>query len=76
MRTTVNLDPDVAAAVEDVREAEDLGMSEAINALIRRALVGRPQRRPFVPKTYDLGLRIDIDNVAEALELLGGPDGR
>lgn len=74
MRTTVNLDPDVAAAVEGIREAEDLGMSEAINALIRRALVSRPQRTPFVQRTYDLGLRIDIDNIAEALELLDGPE--
>jgi hypothetical protein len=76
MRTTVNLDPDVAAAVEGVREAEELGMSEAINALIRRALVSRPLRPPFVPKTYNLGLRIDVDNVAEALELLDGPEVR
>jgi hypothetical protein len=76
MRATVDLEPDVVAAVEHLRRDEQLGLSEAVNALIRRALVARPPAAPFVQQTYPLGLRIDIDNVAEALEQLEGPSAR
>lgn len=30
----------------------------------------------FVAESYDLGLRIDVSNVADALDLLEGPDAR
>jgi hypothetical protein len=32
--------------------------------------------RPFRQRTADLGLRIDVTNVAEALEILEGPEHR
>ncbi len=76
MRTTIDLEPDVAAAIELVREDERLGLSEAVSVLIWRALVSRLPRKPFVQQTYDMGLKIDIDNVADALELLDGPSSR
>jgi hypothetical protein len=74
MRTTVTLDDDVAAAIESVRHKDGLGLSEAVNVLIRSGLGGRPKREPWVPLTADLGLRIDVVNVAEALEQLDGPN--
>jgi hypothetical protein len=76
MRTTVEFDDDTAAAVEQLRRAGGLGVSEAVNELIRRGLLPRPEPTPYRQRTASLGLRIDVSNVAEALEVLGGPEGR
>jgi Ribbon-helix-helix protein, copG family len=76
MRTTVDLDADTAAAVEHLRREEKLGLSEAVNQLIRRGLRPRAPRPPYVPRTHALGLRIDVSNVADALEALEGSEGR
>jgi hypothetical protein len=76
MRTTVEFDADTAKAVERIRADEGLGVSEAVNALIRRGLLAQPERAPFVPRTHALGLRIDVSNVADALDLLEGSDAR
>ena len=73
MRTTVQLDDDVAAAVAQLRRQQDLGLSEAVNSLVRRGLGRRPPRQPFVQRTAELGRMIDVSNVAEALEQLDGP---
>jgi hypothetical protein len=70
MRTTVTLDDDVAAAVRQLREERNIGPSEAINELARAGLRRQQQRRVFRQDSFDLGLRIDVSNVAEAVELL------
>jgi DNA-binding transcriptional LysR family regulator len=38
MRTTLSLDDDVAAAVQRLREERNLGLSEAVNELVRAGL--------------------------------------
>jgi hypothetical protein len=78
MRTTVTLDADVAAAVERMRREKSIGVSEAINALIRAGLVAKPRpgRTRYTHRSQDLGIRIDVTNVAEALELLEGLGSR
>jgi hypothetical protein len=76
MRTTVELEDDVSRAVEQLRRERAIGVSEAVNELIRRALVSTPPAPVFRQRTADLGLRIDVSNVAEALELLDGSDAR
>ena len=76
MRTTIKLDDDVSAAIEQLRRKSDLGVSETVNQLIRRGLNAQRERRPFVQPTKPLGVRIDVSNVAEALELLEGPAAR
>ncbi len=70
MRTTVTLDDDVAAAVRQLRDERHIGPSEALNELARAGLRQRQQRQVFKQDSFDLGLRIDVSNVAEALELL------
>ena len=70
MRTTVTLDDDVAAAVRQLRDERHIGPSEAVNELARAGLRQRQQRQVFKQDSFDLGLRIDVSNVAEALELL------
>lgn len=76
MRTTLSLDDDVAAAVHRLREERHIGLSDAVNELIRAGLAAPPRHKPFRQRTENLGLRIDISNVAEALEHLDGPHSR
>ena len=73
MRTTVTLDQDVAAAVEQIRGTQGIGLSEAVNGLIRQGLVGGDVRAVFVQKTFPIGVMIDVSNVHEALDLIEGP---
>lgn len=74
MRTTLTLADDVAAAVERLRRERSLGLSEAVNELVRAGLVTRKASVPsFRQRTHDLGRGIDVDNVAEVLETLDGP---
>jgi hypothetical protein len=76
MRTTVDFDDDATAAVEQLRREEGIGVSEAVNRLIRRGLLPREPRDPFVQESYRMGLRIDVSNVADAIEVLEGPEAR
>ena len=76
MRTTIEFDPDTAKAVERMRREQGTGVSEAVNELIRRGLRAAPEEKPFTPIRRDLGLVIDVSNVADALDLLDGPEGR
>lgn len=74
MRTTVEFDVDTTAAIEKIRRTQGLGVSEAVNALIRRGLLPTDDRSPFVQQTHDLGLSIDVSNVGEALDMLEASD--
>lgn len=75
MRTTVELDPDTAQAVAALRR-DGRGVSEAVNELIRRGVLAGPAESRFVPRTRALGVKIDVSNVADALDILEGPDAR
>lgn len=76
MRTTVDLDDDTAAAVEELRRELGMGVSRAVNELVRRGLVPRPDPKPFVQRRENLGLRLDVSNIAVALEDLEGVEAR
>jgi hypothetical protein len=76
MRTTVEFDDDAARAVAQLRTERGLGVSEAVNELIRRALLPREPVAPFRQPTRAVGLKIDVSNVAEALDLLEGSEAR
>ena len=73
MCTTITFDLDVVAAIEQLRKTSNLGVSETVNQLIRQGLKTQVERQSFVQRTQPLGLRIDVRNVAEALEFLEGP---
>lgn len=45
MRTTVEFDPDTQRAIEAIRRDEGLGVSEAVNELIRRGLTAPRNER-------------------------------
>ncbi len=76
MRTTVDLDEDVAAAIDQMRRGGSVGLSQAVNQLIRAGLLQTPRVRRFRQRSAPLGLRVDASNVAEALETLDGAGGR
>lgn len=73
MRTTVNLADDVARAVEQLRRDRAIGLSEAVNELIRYGLAKQEPRAPFRQTTHDMGgARIDYTNVWDAIETVDG----
>lgn len=77
MRTTVNLADDVARAVEQLRRERAIGLSEAINDLIRSGLTKTESHVPFTQQTHDMGTaHIDYANVWEAIEAADGAVGR
>jgi hypothetical protein len=76
VRATVEFEPDTARAIEELRRDQGIGVSEAVNELIRRGLLLRQSVAPFVPRTRPMGLALDVSGVAEALETLEGPDVR
>jgi hypothetical protein len=75
MRTTLTLDDDVAAALEQLRRTRSASFKELVNQALREGLkqmhtrAGR--REVFQTRAVDLGqLRIpSIDNIAEVLSL-------
>jgi SOS response regulatory protein OraA/RecX len=73
MRTTITFDDDVAAVVIQEQRRNGAGVSAVVNELIRKGLVGSKPAQPFVQATSDMQGRIDVTNVAEALEVLDGP---
>ncbi len=71
MRTTVEFDEDTAKAVDALRRERGIGVSEAVNELIRRGLLRR--RRSTVRAAHAAApLKMDVSNVAEALEVVEG----
>ena len=76
MRTTVRLDPEVAAAAARLRSNQNITLSAAVNQLARAGLMAAPAQpsRRFEQQTANVGLKIDVSNVAEVLDLLDGPD--
>ncbi|HEX4344610.1 MAG TPA: hypothetical protein VHZ31_03515 [Solirubrobacteraceae bacterium] len=74
MTTTVTLGPDVAAAVESVRRERHVGVSAAVDELIRSGLA-RPSDavKPFAQRTSPMHARMDVASIAEVLD---GPAAR
>ncbi len=68
----MEFDDDTARAIEALRHERRLGMSEAVNEMIRRGLVAQPARSPFRQRTAPLGVSVDVSSVADALEVLEG----
>jgi hypothetical protein len=74
MRTTLNLDDDVAAQISALAGREQRSMSRVTNDLIRaglRTLRERPLPAAYEPPTFDTGEPlVDVTDVAAALDVL------
>ncbi len=70
MRTTLTLDPDVVAAAEQIRREQRIGLSEAVNMLVRRGLAAPADRHRYRARTAPLGLRVDVTNIGDVLDVL------
>lgn len=78
MRTTLTLDEDVTRAVEELRREQGLGVSAAVNALVRRGLAAaEPAAGGFTQTSSSMGApRVPLDDIGSALELLEGDGHR
>lgn len=78
MRTTLTIDDDVAALLEQLRREKEISLKDAINEALRRGLLemNTPQKRrkSYRTPSVDLGTpRIpSIDNIAEVLSIVEG----
>lgn len=78
MRTTLTIDDDVAAMLDQLRRDRELSLKDLINEALRRGLLelNSPQKRrkPYRTPSVDLGTpRIpNIDNIAEVLAIIEG----
>ena len=70
MRTTVRLDPEVAAAAERLRRERHIGLGEAVNELARAGLTHKQKPARFQQRTASVGLKVDVTDIADTLELL------
>jgi metal-responsive CopG/Arc/MetJ family transcriptional regulator len=70
MRTTLNLDQDVAAEIERIRRETGVGLSEAVNQLIRRGISADSPRHRYEHRSVNLGLKVDATNIGEVLDAL------
>lgn len=70
MRTTITLAADVHTEVERLRRKDGIGVSEAVNILIRRGMLHQKLDPVPLPEPRPIGIRLDVMNVAEALEVL------
>jgi len=80
MRTTLTLDDDVAALLEQVQAKRKATLKEVVNTVLRSGLIAMtkapPPRVPFRTKTLVNGPRSlpNIDNIAEVLSAIEGED--
>lgn len=70
----MRLDPEVAAAAERLRRERHIGLGEAVNELARAGLERGQRTTRFRQRTANVGLKIDVTNVADALEQLDAYD--
>lgn len=78
MRTTLTLDPDVAAKVKAEMRRTGASMKDVVNEMLRRGLVLTQKasaQEPFVVKARPLGVRpgLNYDCISELLEQVEGP---
>lgn len=74
MRTTITFEEDTASAVEQLRREKGIGVSAAVNELVRRGLARREPVEPFVQRTSSGGgAKVDLTSTGAVLEYLDGP---
>jgi hypothetical protein len=78
MRTTLTLDPDVAALLKEALRARETSLKQVVNEALREALprLGKPApgRRPYRIRPVSLGRCLvgSLDDVADVLAVAEG----
>lgn len=71
MRTTVEIDEDLAAKLRRLARERGVTFKEALNTILRAGFgARRDQRRPFKVDAWRMGVRPGVD-VTKALQLAG-----
>lgn len=77
MRTTLTLDDDVAAKLQDTARKNKRSFKDTVNEAIRLGLAVRkePPLEPFKVRASAMGLRpgLNYDNIEELLDQVEGP---
>jgi hypothetical protein len=69
MRTTVTLDPDLAARLRELARQRQISFKAAINTAVRAGLATEmEQKHPYREKVRDLGVQPGVD-LTKALQL-------
>ncbi len=82
MRTTLTIEEDVAAILEQLRKTKKVSLKALVNEALRQGLrdMTKPARRvkPYRTRAISLGRCLigSVDDVAEALALAEGEDHR
>lgn len=71
MRTTLTLDPDVAAKLRSRARELGLPFKQVVNDALRRGLGAAPTRKAYRMPARALGARVDVD-LDRALSLAAG----
>ena len=78
MRTTLTIDDDVAARIEEIRKRDGGSLKQVVNLLLRDGLhrAGRPRTKPYRTRPRRLGLRpgfdpVRLNQLADELEVEG-----
>ncbi len=78
MRTTLNLDDDVAGRLRELAKRQGRSLSRTVNDVLRagfRALEAPVARQPYAARAFDTGRPLlDVTDVAAALEVLEAAD--
>ena len=70
MRTTITVADDVLAEMERLRREDGLGPSEALMTLARRGISHTNAHQPYQHRTAPMGMKVDVANIGDVLELL------
>lgn len=71
MRTTVTLDPDVAAKLKETARERGISFKQALNSAVRRGFErGEATPKPYRVRPQNLGVRPGV-NLVKALQLAG-----
>ncbi|MBN1610647.1 MAG: ribbon-helix-helix protein, CopG family [Polyangiaceae bacterium] len=76
MRTTLTLDDDLGARLEQLARQGHRSFKDVVNEVLRRGLDAKPPpARPFKVDARDMGLRPgrSLDDIGDLLEQLDGP---
>lgn len=77
MRTTLTLDPDVAAKLKEVARRQGVSFKEAVNSNLRRGLAGgEPVASPYRVRPRPMGAKpgLDLDRARDLADRLEGEE--